>query len=165
MTKFNANSYFLPDSPETFKRTSSDLQNLPHTNMFMGNDRDTILAMVCTPSSTRGLILWTGPSSDPLTIEDHQRHVHWACENKTFAVSCRQHRFSDRNTGSNSWHRTVKCCSWNSIPFVYPRIRWHWYQELTQLVQILSWQSCGSLMVTQPRGIHGFFVCHGFYYD
>jgi hypothetical protein len=50
-------------------RTSSELQNLSHTNELMGNDRDTIFAMVCTPSSTRGLILSTGPSSDPLTIE------------------------------------------------------------------------------------------------
>ena len=41
----------------TFKRTSSELQNLSHTNELMGNDRDTIFAMVCTPSSTRGLIL------------------------------------------------------------------------------------------------------------
>jgi hypothetical protein len=122
---------------QTFKRTSSVFQNLPHTKKLMGNDRDTIFAMVCTPSSTRGLILWTGPSSDPLTIEHHQRHVHLTSDNKTFAVSCRQHRFSDRNTGSNSWHRRVKCCSWNSLPFVYPRIRWHWYwyQELAQLCE------------------------------
>ena len=87
---------------QTFKRTSSELQYLSHTNELMGNDRDTIFAMVCTPSSTRGLILWTGPSSDPLTIEHHQRHVHLACENKTFSLPWRQHRFSDRNTGSNS---------------------------------------------------------------
>ncbi len=78
---------------QTFKRTSDEFQNLTHTNKFMGNDRETIFGMVCTPSSTRGLILWKGPSSDPLTIEYHQRHVHLVCENKTFVVSYRPHAF------------------------------------------------------------------------
>jgi hypothetical protein len=40
----------------TFKRTSSELQNLFHTNELMGKHRDTIFAMVCTPSRTRGLL-------------------------------------------------------------------------------------------------------------
>ncbi len=90
-----------------------------------------------------------------------------------FPLPYREHRFSDRNTGSNSCHRWVKCCSCNSLPFVYPRIRWHWYQDLAQLceplvrvdsdatrggkdslweVQILPWQSCGSLMVSPQQG-------------
>jgi hypothetical protein len=139
--KYNCRRQECQDLPctsckdHTFKRTSSELQNLSHTNELMGNDRDTIFAMVCTPSSTRGLILWTGPSSDPLTIEHHQRHLHLVCERKTFALPCRQHRFSGRNTGSNPWHRWVKCCSCNSPPFVYPRIRWHWYQDLAQLCE------------------------------
>jgi hypothetical protein len=132
---------------------------LSHTNKVMGNDRDTIFAMVCTPSSTRGLILGTGPSSDPLTIEHHQRHVHLACENKTLPVSYRQHLFSGGNTGSNSWHRRVPRRSHrasrrrtvNAFWFVLILTLHERRQRFSKEVQILSRQSCESLIVPQQR--------------
>ena len=46
-------------------RTSSEFQNLSRTNEVMGNDRDVIFTMVCTPSNTRGLDLRTGLQSHP----------------------------------------------------------------------------------------------------
>jgi hypothetical protein len=50
--KYSCRSQECQDLPcklcqdQTFKRTSRELQNLPHTNKLMGNDRDTIFAMV-----------------------------------------------------------------------------------------------------------------------